>query len=263
MKKLLTSRIFIVIITALICITGSVYAANLISSSEVSYRSSNVQNALDDLYTKVGAGSTMLAQDIVLTTDNTFQLPLFDGYTWVSDNEGIMINSSGLATVGANGDVYLVKDNVRYIKYNLSYTGPTILFISGKYGSYNNFRINDANGITSSVAQYLTDGIKTRQGTAGALMFIEDEGYSYIKFVVARPCTITFSTGGYSDGGGNSTNRTVNFYKLNSNNEETLYTTFKTKVAEDYETQTFEVGTYILRAEGRYPEFDEWTIVEN
>ena len=38
---------------------------------------------------------------------------------------------------------------------------------------------------------------------------------------------------------------------------------FKTKVAIDYETKYFEAGTYILRGEGRYPEFDEWEIVEN
>ena len=262
MKKFVTSRVFLVVITALICITGTVYAATQLLAADVTYKNTNVKDALDDLYTKVGSDSTMLTQSVILNDTNTYQLPMFGGYTWVSDSESITVDSNGLATVGSAGDVYLVKDNARYIKYNLDYRGPALYLVSGKYSSYNKFRINDANGITTSLYEYLTDGIKTKQGSAGTLMFIGDEGYNYIKFIVARPCTITFSTGGYADGGGSSDNRTVNFYKLNSNDEETLYITFKTRVAADYETRDFEAGTYILRGEDRYPEFDEWTIVE-
>lgn len=268
MKKLIKNPLFTFILGAIICGTTGVIASNLMASNiaytpkDKTWKVTNVEAAINDLYSK--SGGSMLTQNIILNTTHTYQLPMFDGYAWVSvDNEALTVDSNGLVTVNTNGDIFLEKDNTRYARYNFEYRGPAIHFVSGKYGSYNNFRINDVNGITSSVATYLFDGIKTRQGTAGALMFIGDEQYDYIKFVVNRPCTITFSTGGYSDDGGNSSNRTVNFYKLNNNNEETLYTTFKTKVAIDYETKYFEAGTYILRGEGRYPEFDEWEIVEN
>ena len=58
LKKLFKSRLFLIIITAIICASGSVLATTTILSNSVSYEPSNtswdvnnVQDALDDLYT--------------------------------------------------------------------------------------------------------------------------------------------------------------------------------------------------------------------
>ncbi len=55
MKKIIKSRIFLVIITMIICISGTLYAANTYKASDVIYNASdgtsmNVNDALNNLY---------------------------------------------------------------------------------------------------------------------------------------------------------------------------------------------------------------------
>ena len=55
MKKIIKSRIFLVIITMIICISGTLYAASTYKASDVVYNASdgtstNVESALNDLY---------------------------------------------------------------------------------------------------------------------------------------------------------------------------------------------------------------------
>ncbi len=57
MKKIIKSRIFLVIITMIICISGTLYAASTYKASDVVYNASdgtstNVESALNDLYNK-------------------------------------------------------------------------------------------------------------------------------------------------------------------------------------------------------------------
>lgn len=57
MKKMLRSRIFLVIVTLIIGISGTLYAANSYNANAIVYNSSdgtskNVNEALNDLYTK-------------------------------------------------------------------------------------------------------------------------------------------------------------------------------------------------------------------
>ena len=57
MKKLIKSRIFLVIITMILCIGGTLYAANTYKATDVIYNSSdgtskNVNDALNELYEK-------------------------------------------------------------------------------------------------------------------------------------------------------------------------------------------------------------------
>ena len=59
MKKIIKSRLFLVIITMIVCISGTLYAANKYQASEVVYNkkdgtSTNVNDALNELYSKVG-----------------------------------------------------------------------------------------------------------------------------------------------------------------------------------------------------------------
>ena len=72
MKKILTSRIFLVVLTAIIVATGSVYATIKIQANEIEYKDGTVEDALNDLYTKSSAykkidvSTTASANDILI-----------------------------------------------------------------------------------------------------------------------------------------------------------------------------------------------------
>ena len=51
MKRILTSRIFLIVLTAMICISGTAYAAIRIQADEIGYKDGTVEDALNDLYT--------------------------------------------------------------------------------------------------------------------------------------------------------------------------------------------------------------------
>ena len=55
MKKIIMSRIFIVVITAIICISGTVFAATKFQANEIGYKGTTVDKALDDLYGKANS----------------------------------------------------------------------------------------------------------------------------------------------------------------------------------------------------------------
>ena len=64
MKKIIKSRLFIVIITTIIVASGTLYAANKYQASEVIYNASDgtttdVNTALNDLYTKISSSADL------------------------------------------------------------------------------------------------------------------------------------------------------------------------------------------------------------
>ena len=77
MKKVLKSRLFVAIITAIICITGTAYAAGQIFASDIKYidkdnNETTVDRALDVLYTKASSNScvsgSFICDDECITT---------------------------------------------------------------------------------------------------------------------------------------------------------------------------------------------------
>jgi len=52
MKKFINSKVFVAVITAIICITGTAYATTKINASSVEYNNTTVDKVLDDLYNK-------------------------------------------------------------------------------------------------------------------------------------------------------------------------------------------------------------------
>ena len=86
MKKVLNPKIYIVLITAIICISVTAYATTQLAASNITYNNSTLDIALDDLYTKANAGDAV-ASDIkfgkkalsngVLIT-GTYKLPTLD-----------------------------------------------------------------------------------------------------------------------------------------------------------------------------------------
>lgn len=64
-KKVLKSKLFIILLTAIICVSGSVFATTLYYSNQISYlpedtnwNVSNVEDALNDLYVASNSGGT-------------------------------------------------------------------------------------------------------------------------------------------------------------------------------------------------------------
>ena len=51
MKKVIKNRLFLVLFTAIICIKVSVYATTQYLASEIEYKDTTVENALNELYT--------------------------------------------------------------------------------------------------------------------------------------------------------------------------------------------------------------------
>ena len=120
MKKIIKSRIFLVIITMIICISGTLYAANTYKASDVIYNASdgtsmNVNDALNNIYqiTKLGdatadnilKGKTAVVQGKLITgtgSDNKLNpvTIIVDLLSWTGGGSGsgsikIVMDSSG------------------------------------------------------------------------------------------------------------------------------------------------------------------------
>ena len=258
MKKIFKSRIFIFILGVLV-MAGIGYGVYAINAEEIAYENGTVKSALDDLYSSIGSG--VMGVEHIQSTTTTYTLPSFPTYTWESGDTDLIQVSNGAATIAGAGDVYLEKNGVRYFKIELEYVGPALTLVAGKYCTGNTCATSDNNGITTGVFESLTDGVKTKQGTYDTVLIGSSD--RYLKFVVAKPLSITFSSGSYSDGGG-STGHTANFYKLDGSSNEVLYTSFtQQNDTQDYETKHFDAGTYVVRASGGYISFSEWTITED
>ena len=116
--------------------------------------------------------------------------------------------------------------------------------------------------VTDKVKIYLFDGTKTKQGSYGAYL---SGGAAYMTFDIRDgDMYITFCSNSYSDGAGSS-GKNVNFYKLNSNNEYELYTSFtQQNNNHEYSKTYFEEGSYKVTFDNNYyVQFDEWIISED
>ena len=72
MKKFIKGnvKVFVaVIITAVICICGTVYAASQILASDISYRNGTVESALNDLYDKANSSTGLVCMKLSGTTN--------------------------------------------------------------------------------------------------------------------------------------------------------------------------------------------------
>ena len=87
MKKVLKSRLFLVILTAIICITGTAYAATQVLASDIKYNDTTVDKALDNLYT-TAEDYVKLENETTVSSTN-----LLNGIT-AYDNLGNLITGS-------------------------------------------------------------------------------------------------------------------------------------------------------------------------
>ncbi|MBR1718240.1 MAG: hypothetical protein IJ715_03105 [Bacilli bacterium] len=122
MKELLKSRAFTIIVTACVCIAGTAYAAVSILASNITYKNTTVDKALNDLYE--------IADEYVKLESKTTVLPsnLLSGIT-AYDGSGKLITGTLLTNQystyylvdGANGSMSeLNLQNNTYSKFKYS-----------------------------------------------------------------------------------------------------------------------------------------------
>ena len=132
MKKIIKSRIFLVIIIMIICINGTLYAATTYKASDVVYKSSdgtsmNVNDALNDLYNKSNNSNITLVDgySIKFVTQRPTGVNL-KVYTYLYKNGeqiGYYENTNtGVYTYGGSNNAISVTDENRNIKVTINYS---------------------------------------------------------------------------------------------------------------------------------------------
>ena len=133
MKKVIKSRIFLVIITIIICISGTLYAATTYKASDVVYNASdgtsmNVEDALNELYNKSNNTGypdiTMYLDSGYVAASNcsdsiTIDIP--DGYNYLT----VTINYPSIDTIKMDGTIITSGE-----KYNVSEKEKTLISVS-------------------------------------------------------------------------------------------------------------------------------------
>ena len=119
MKKFVKNnhRVFIaIIITAIICITGSVYAAIRLQASEIGYKDGTVEDALNDLYTT--ADTYRIADNVCAYSFNNmlnFQVHLPD----LTHYKTITIEKATMSA-GTPQEFKIRKGSTDYINFSIS-----------------------------------------------------------------------------------------------------------------------------------------------
>ena len=156
MKKLLKNRIFIVVITMIICISGTLYATNLYKASEVVYSSSDgtttdVNTALNNLYSDYNSlkkkgnatANQILNGKTAIVNGNEITGKMNDlrnTFVWVNDTNGSF------------------NDNVDYTN-SKGKKLTTLVFHSNSSG-YMNKETNFIFGSTSDIVNMIKSGSK-------------------------------------------------------------------------------------------------------
>ena len=119
MKMFLKSRIFVAIITACICITGTAYAAGQILASDISYRDGTVESALNDLYTKANSSNSNVGENYDLIWDNSNIHASFEPITISLD----LSNYTSVIVMGKYNSSSTYDNYLNYVKINVGSSG--------------------------------------------------------------------------------------------------------------------------------------------
>ncbi len=166
MKKVLKSRILIAIITAIICIGGSVCAAIKIQSSEIGYKDGTVEEALNDLYSK-SQNSCSDGEDYDnkpytqegLTIYNN-RITILDGGYYIDENNTTWVNMTFKLNVSlSNNDIWLLIYNFPGMDNSFAITDTSNQYV---------FRSNSGSYAKSL---YYTDRVGINKDTVMTLKF--------------------------------------------------------------------------------------------
>ena len=129
MKKILKNKIFLVLITAIICITVTVYATGEILASNITYNDTTVEGALNDLYNKATEHKVCM---LISGTKDTV------GAKYACDpGDGVIRNFYILALSGNNVKMIMEKnllDDVENVVRRMSQSNAIHYFDQGQSG---------------------------------------------------------------------------------------------------------------------------------
>ena len=132
MRKLIKNnlKVFVtIIITAIICITGSVYAAIIIQADEIGYKDGTVEDALNDLYT---TANTYRVVDSACAYSFNNMLDIQVILPDLTDYKTLTIEKATMSA-GSPHEFKLRKGSTDYINFSIS-DSPQSVDISGLSG---------------------------------------------------------------------------------------------------------------------------------
>ena len=161
MKKVIKSRIFIFVLTAIIFMSIGVYAANTYKASDVVYNASDgtsmsVNDALNELYNKQNISSLSSVYEFIYTgTEQTFTVPYDGRYrldVWGAQGGVSTSSKTGGYGAYATGEITLKKGSVLYINVGGAGSGDgNHKVLTGGYNGGGAAKINgDGNVHTAS-----------------------------------------------------------------------------------------------------------------
>ena len=153
MKRVIKSRIFLVIITMIICISGALYAANNYKASDVLYTSSDgtsmtVDDALNDLYDKKSCSNINLDIEKHFTMDTNFNykvgIPNINTDHIIVELLNFSIPSSLTSTISfsksadENGNITISRtgDSGKISVVGIIYVNDNLEFLTNATGGY-------------------------------------------------------------------------------------------------------------------------------
>jgi len=149
MKKILTSRIFLVVLTAIIVASGTAYATIKIQASEIEYKDGTVEDALNDLYGVERIDFCHLESEQFGTKNNV-------GAKYKCNLGDNIDRYFYILTVNSDNTVDLIMD--RNVTENLSYNAAMNYLSTGEGSSYKtswknvyNIKLPDAVAVARAV----------------------------------------------------------------------------------------------------------------
>ena len=164
MKKELKSRLFLVVITAIICVSITAYATTQMSASNITYKNTTVATALDNIYDSLDTRKIL----------NNFGTPIY------SYAQGDFSTTNTVTLNNLSKGKYLV------IKTNTSAFGTTSnadeVHEAGTIGDNNGLECSSSNCIIKSIGAYesskrastaVTGSIRVNDSLSYALLVVE------------------------------------------------------------------------------------------
>ena len=155
MKKIIKSRLFLVIITMIVCISGTLYATNKYYSNEIVYNTSdgktmNVGEALDNLYSDYNS---------LKKKGNATANQILNGKTAIVNGNEITGKMNNLSDtfIWVNADNGKFDTNVNYTYLDGSKTSNALVFHSNNNGYMNN-NTNFIFGKSDEIANMIKSG---------------------------------------------------------------------------------------------------------
>ena len=153
MKNIINNKIFLVVITAIICSSLSVYAVKTFSANQVKYQNTPLDTTLDNLYQNALTISQMKSQHTELVQqDQTYQSEL-DKYK----NAGSIAFTSSTSTqsfnIGFKPDYVSCFANTENVNTN---SGYTIIVYNKSFDSENIIRTNQAASTKVALGNFIS-----------------------------------------------------------------------------------------------------------